>query len=173
MFPKYIFSLLCLIPLCLILLCSIPISCYATFCCACFRYAWFQIAHFNVMTDSCSLLCLIPLCLITLCLIPVLMKPRYAWFRYTRFRCTWFHFCMLCPIPLCQVPPSPHEHLVFFSGGIFLIIPRFSKSLAWPGLSRSDAYLAVFFVDFTYGKHPLVVLFNIPSRSGKLVIIHH
>ena len=106
MFPKYIFSLLCLIPLCLILLCSIPISCYATFRCACFRYAWFQIAHFNVMTDSCSLLCLIPLCLITLCLIPVLMKPRYAWFRYTRFRCTWFHFCMLCPIPLCQVPPS-------------------------------------------------------------------
>ena len=106
MFPKYIFSLLCLIPLCLILLCSIPISCYATFRCASFRYTWFQIAHFNVMTDSCSLLCLIPLCLITLCLIPVLMKPRYAWFRYTRFRCTWFHFCMLCPIPLCQVPPS-------------------------------------------------------------------
>ena len=109
MFPKYIFSLLCLIPLCLILLCSIPISCYATFRCACFRYTWFQIAHFNVMTDSCSLLCLIPLCLITLCLIPVLMKPRYAWFRYTRFRCTWFHFCMLCPIPLCQVPPSRRQ----------------------------------------------------------------
>ena len=53
------------------------------------------------------------------------------------------------------------------------IIPRFSKSLAWPGLSRSDAYLAVFFVDFTYGKYPLVVLFNIPSRAGKLIIIHH
>ena len=108
MFPKYIFSLLCLIPLCQIPLCSIPIS-YTTFRYASFHYTWFQIAHFNVMTDSCSLLCLIPLYPITLCLIPVLMKPCYAWFRYTWFRYTWFHFCMLYPIPLCQVPPSHFE----------------------------------------------------------------
>ena len=45
--------------------------------------------------------------------------------------------------------------------------------LAWPSLSESDANLAVFFVDFTYGKYPLVVLFIIPSRAGKLIIIHH
>ena len=140
MFPKYIFSLLCLIPLCLILLCSIPISCYATFRCACFRYAWFQIAHFNVMTDSCSLLCLIPLCLIMLCLIPVLMKPRYAWFRYTRFRCTWFHFCMLCPIPLCQVPPNrlvASTRLQLWLKSYFVVSALHSLNEAWK-LSLSE-----------------------------------
>ena len=67
-FPKYVFSMLCQIPLCQIPFCSIPISCYTTF-----RYTWFQIAHLSVITDSCSPLYLIPLSLIALYLIPVLI----------------------------------------------------------------------------------------------------